>query len=188
MKRFLTVAGLLIASTAPLGAFAKGELVRIEVTGPTLSAPLVVADAKVLREFFIWYGPNSGPRYPIGSPQNADSPSFIDWQEGIKEQVPKGMTVYDVSFFHVFNRQPPEVRLNVRGEVRLRCCEQARLHLSSWSERRELPTQREHQIHDVEGHWFMASSRWESLVAPLIRERAVRSANDIAARLRLDSL
>jgi hypothetical protein len=29
----------------------------------------------------------------------------------------------------------------------------------------------------------LASSRWESLIAPLIQERAVRSANDKAARL-----
>jgi hypothetical protein len=181
MKRFLTVAGLLIATTAPLVAFAKGELVRIEVTGPKLSAPLVVADSKVLREFFIWSGPNSGPRHAIGSPQSADSPSLIDWQEGIKEQVPKGMTVYDVSFFHVFRNQPPEGRLTYavkyaydpvtkRGYIYLPGPgeENYRLNVSTI-------------FHNVEGQWFLASSRWESLVAPLIRERSVRLANEKAA-------
>jgi hypothetical protein len=183
MKRFLTVAGLLIASTAPLVALAKGDLVRIEVTGPQLSEPLVVADSKVLREFFIWSGPNSGPRHSIGSPQSADSPSFIAWQEGIKEQVPKGMTVYDVSFFHVFRNQPRDGRLTYavkyaydavtkRGYIYLPGPgeENYRLNVSTI-------------FHDVEGHGFLASSRWESLIAPLIQERAVRSANDKAARL-----
>jgi hypothetical protein len=178
MRRFLTIAGLLIASTAPL--FAKGELVRIEVTGPTLSVPLVVGDSKILRRFFIWSGPNSG--VPIGSPQSVDSRSFIDWHEGIVKHVPKEMTLYDVSFFHVFRNQPSEGRLTYavkyaydpvtkRGYIYLPGPDEEsyRLNVSTI-------------FHDVEGHWFLASSRWESLVAPLIQRSAVRSTNDVAAR------
>jgi len=176
MKRFLTIAGLLIASTASLSAFAKGELVRIEVTGPTLSAPVVIADSKVLREFFVWSGPNSG--VPIGSPQSADSRSFIDWHEGIMEHVPKGMTLYDVSFFHVFNKQPPEGRLTYAVKYAYDpVAQRGYIYLPG-------PTEENYRvntstiIHGVEGHWFMASSRWESLVAPLIRQRTVRSTNE----------
>jgi hypothetical protein len=182
MKRFLTIAGLLIASAAPLNAFAKGKLVRIEVTGPTLSAPLVVTEPKVLREFFIWSGPNSGPRRPIGSPQSADAPTFIDWHEGITEHVPKGMALYDVSFFHVFNMQPPEGRLTYAVKYAYDAVtKRGYIYLPG-------PTEANYRVntstilHGVEGHWFMASSRWESLVAPLIRERAVLSAHDGAAR------
>jgi len=179
MKRFLIFAGLLFVSTAPLVVFAKGELVRVEVTGPALSAPLVVEDSKVLREFLIWSGPNSGP---IGDPQSDDSHSFIDWHEGIAEHVPKGMTIYEVSFFHVFNRQPPDARLTYvvkyaydavskRGYIYLPGPKEENYRLNVTT-----------IIHDVEGHWFLASSSWESLVAPLIQQRTVRSASDVAAR------
>lgn len=182
MKRFLTFAGLLIASTAPLVVFAKGELVRIEVAGPTLSAPLVVADPKVLREFFIWSGPNSGA--PIGSPQSADSHSFIDWHEGIAEHVPKGMTLYEVSFFCcVFNKRPPDVRLMYAVKYAYDAVTRRGYIYLPGPEEENYRTNTSTIFHGVEGHWFKASARWESLVAPLIQGRAVRSANDKAARL-----
>jgi hypothetical protein len=181
MKRFLTVAGLLITSTAPLVTYAKGELVRIEVTGPTLSAPLVIADSKVLRQLFIWSGPGAG--HPIGSPQSVDSGSFIDWHEGIAIHVPEGMTSYDVSFFCVFDKQHPDGRLTYAVTYAYDAATQRGYIYLPGPREKNYGVNVSAVIHDVEGHWFNASSRWEALVAPLIRGRAVRSANDVAVHL-----
>ena len=94
------------------------------------------------------------------------------------EHVPKGMTLYDVSFFHVFNKQPPEGRLTYAVKYAYDpVAQRGYIYLPG-------PTEENYRvntstiIHGVEGHWFMASSRWESLVAPLIRQRTVRSTNE----------
>jgi hypothetical protein len=183
MKRFFTFVGLLIASVAPLVAFAKGELVRIEVTGPALSAPLVVADTKVLRQLFIWSGPGAGQ--PIGSPQSVDSGSFIDWHEGIAKNVPEGTALYDVSFYCVFDKQQPGGRLTYAVKYAYDATTQRGYIYLPGPGEENYGLNVSAVIHDVEGHWFRASSRWESLVAPLIQERAVSSADDVAARVAL---
>jgi hypothetical protein len=180
MKRFFAVVALLTMSAMPLTGFAKGNLARIEVAGTSLAEPLTVTDGDVLKQFSIWSGPNSG--HPIGSPQSADSRSFVDWHKGIVDDVPDGMDSYEVSFFCVFARQSPDARqvywvryafdpATKRGYVYLPGPGERnyRLNVSTI-------------IHGVEGHWFNASTRWESLVAPLIREHGVRRAGEVAAR------
>jgi hypothetical protein len=167
MKRFLTVVGLLIASAVPLVSFAKGDLVRIEVSGATLSSPLVVADSNILRQFFIWSGPRSGQT--TGSPQNVDSRSFIDWHEGIAEHVPKGMASYDVAFFCVFDKREPDGRLTYAVKYAYDAATQRGYIYLPGPGDENYETNVRTIVHDVEGHWFKASRRWETLVVPLIR-------------------
>ncbi|HYJ40558.1 MAG TPA: hypothetical protein VEW08_07205 [Steroidobacteraceae bacterium] len=179
MKRIFAVMALLTTSAFPLVGFAKGNLVRIEVVGANLGAPLVVSDADTLKQLFIWSGPGAGQ--PIGSPQSADSGSFIDWHTGIANDVPKGMDTYDVYFFCVFDTQKPDGSLTYSVKYAFDpSTNRGYIYLPG-------PREKNYGInvstvfHDVEGHWFNASNRWESLVAPLIRERAVQRVGEVAA-------
>jgi len=179
MKRIFAVMALLTTSAFPLVGFAKGDLVRIEVVGANFGAPLVVSDADILKQLFIWSGPGAGQ--PIGSPQSADSGSFIDWHKGIANDVPKGMDAYDVSFFCVFDTQKPNGRLTYSVKYAFDpSTNRGYIYLPGPREKNYVINVST-VVHDVEGHWFNASNRWESLVAPLIREHAARRVVEVAA-------
>ncbi len=91
MKRiFAVVLASLTVNGLPDVASAKGDLVRIEVKGETLAAPLAITDSAVVRKFFIWFGPGAGQ--PIGSDASLQPGSFIDWHEGIVADLPKAMS------------------------------------------------------------------------------------------------
>ena len=170
MERFFVVVfALLTMATLPDVARAKGELVRIEVNGETLTAPLAIADPEVVRKFFIWYGPGAGQ--PIGSQASLQPGSFIDWHEGIVREPPEGMTSYEISFYCVFNRSTePGDRLTyvVRYEYDA-SAQRGYIYLPGPSEK-YYGLNVSAVIHDVEGNWFHSSSSWESLVRPLIAE------------------
>jgi hypothetical protein len=167
MKRILAAVFSLTMLAAPLLAIAKGNLVRIEVAGPTLSATRVVTDAQVLRGIFIWSGPGTGQR--LGASIGTDS-GLIDWQAGIVKRVPANMTSYEVSFFCVTDRAKPEGRLTYAVKYAYDLTtRRGYIYLPG-------PTEKNYDrntstiFHDAEGNWFNASERWEALVAPLFRD------------------
>jgi hypothetical protein len=179
MKRIFAVMALLTTCALPLLGLAKGDLIRIEVVGANLGAPLVVSDADTLKNLFIWSGPGAGQ--PIGSPQSADSGSFIDWYKGIVDDVPDGMNAYEVSFFCVFDKQSPDARLTYSVKYAFDpSTNRGYIYLPGPSEK-NYATNVSTVVHDVEGHWFNASNRWESLIAPLIREQAARRVAEVTA-------
>lgn len=164
---FAVVLTLLTVGSLPDIACAKGELVRIEVKGETLAAPLAIADSGIVRKFFIWYGPGAGQ--PIGSEASLQPGSFIDWHEGIVVERPKGMKAYEVSFYCVFNRwSEPGDRLTYVVTYEYDASTQrGYIYLPGPSEK-HYGLNVSAVIHDVEGNWFYSSSSWENLVRPLI--------------------
>src|SRR5579862_9773319 len=94
--RFATVLlGLasMFGALSPL--WAKGRMLRIEISGGTLASPLQITDPQRLEEFTFWPGPgNNGMTL-----ENAESGPIIDWKTGIVAQHPPDLQRYQVSFY-----------------------------------------------------------------------------------------
>jgi hypothetical protein len=100
----LTLLAILIA---PMTTSAKGETVRIVITGASLAAPLEITAPDVVDKFSIWTGP--GVRIDGQSAYqdaNMQSGAFVDWPKGAIGKPPKGLPRYEVSVFCVFPRDP----------------------------------------------------------------------------------
>jgi hypothetical protein len=164
MNRLLlaTLLTFLLLGTATR-LFAKGETVKITITGFDLRAPIEIADPQVLRRFNVWAGPGTGSTEPGFNP---NVPSFVvDWSYGSVSNVPDRLTSYEVSFYAklpserlvyvVYYMYDPSAR---RGYVYLpgKDDEFYRLNISTI-------------YHGVEGHWFRAWSAWDDVAAPLIK-------------------
>ncbi len=75
--------------------WAKGTMLRIEISGGTLTSPLQITDEKRLAEFTFWDGPgNNGVIL-----ENAVSGSIIDWKTGFVALHPTDLQRYEVSFY-----------------------------------------------------------------------------------------
>ena len=176
MKHLVASVLTLLMLIVPVTASAKGETVRIEITGGTLKTPLEITTANVVDNFSIWTG--LGVRVngqSVYQNANMQAGAFIDWPKGTIREPPKGTQRYKVSFFCVFPRKKVAQLAYVvlyeadsetgRGYMYLpgRGDEGYELNVSSIS-------------HDFEGHfeghWFYASDAWERLVRPLV-EKAI---------------
>lgn len=143
---------------------AKQETVRIEIRGSTLSNPLEITDAEIVRQFSVWDGPGTrsydgdGNLYPPAhlDPGKAEG-RFIDWPRGKLAELPDNLRYFDVMFY--LGRKPNQRRYPFT-------------YASDLQSSRGLvflpPVSTSIIVHGVEGHWFYASERWEELVTPLI--------------------
>src|ERR1700741_4183589 len=103
MKRIFMLVAMLAMIAVSFDADAKGNLVRIEISGAGLATPLVITDPEVVGKFFMWSGPFAGAT-PGAPPRNAYVGAFIDWQSG-SSSAPEGLVSYDVAFFCEFPRE-----------------------------------------------------------------------------------
>jgi hypothetical protein len=83
----LTIIAVLAIVPAPV--FAKGDTVRITITGGDLGAPIEITDPAIVRQYNVWAG--------RGTSSNEPHSVNIDWTQGIAEP-PKRVPVYEVSF------------------------------------------------------------------------------------------
>ena len=142
------------AIIAPVLLSAKGDTVRITITGGDLTAPIEINDPAVARCFHVWAGP--------GTSSNEAQSLNVDWSQGVVEP-PKGLPIYDVSF--VTTRTNPGTYVvryafdpaNNHGYVYLPGKADAQYRDNVWLIYR-----------GVEGKWFCAWSEWEKLAHPLI--------------------
>jgi hypothetical protein len=87
--------GLFASLTVSAPLWAKGNMVRIELKGGTLAAPIEITDVKLMEEFHFWDGPGiNGVTL-----EKAERGSIIDWKAGIVAQPPAGLRRYEVSFY-----------------------------------------------------------------------------------------
>jgi hypothetical protein len=179
MKRIFSAVLSLMVISIPVVASAKGDLVRIEVAGTTLSSTRVIADAEILRKIHIWSGPGTGQ--PPGSSLGTDS-GFIDWQAGIVERVPANMISFDVSFFCVLKRAEPAGRLTYAVKYAYDPTARRGYFYLPGPREKHYSLNVSTIVHDVEGRWFKASPHWESHVAPRFREEAAPGSRAAAAK------
>jgi|SRR5580692_9500995 hypothetical protein len=148
----LATIALLVIARAPV--FAKGDTVRITITGGDLGAPIEITDPAIVCQYNVWAGRGTSS----GEPHSVN----IDWTQGIAKP-PKGVPVYEVSF--VTTRTNPGTYLvryaidpaTKRGYVYLPGKADAHYRDNVFLIYR-----------DVEGNWFHAWDEWEKLANPLI--------------------
>jgi hypothetical protein len=150
---FAALTTIAVTVIAP-AAFAKGDTVRITITGGDLRALIEFTDPAVMRQYNVWAGKGTSS----GEPHSVN----IDWTQGIAEPL-KGVPVYDVSF--LTTRTNPGTYLvryaidpaTNRGYVYLPGKTDAGYRDNVFLIYRA-----------VEGNWFHAWDEWEKLANPLI--------------------
>jgi hypothetical protein len=146
--------------TIPISLSAKGKTVRITIKGADLNSPIEITDPKILANFNVWDGP--------GTSSNEGQGLIVDWSQGTMSSPPKGLPLYEVSFYVDFgNREEKQVYVvsyeydpsSRLGYVYLPGKGEKwwRLNVSSI-------------FRDVEGNWFSAWSSWENVARPLIEK------------------
>ena len=179
--------GLVSMVGASSPSWAKGRMLRIEISGGTLISPLQITDEQRLKEFTFWDGPgNNGMTL-----ENAESGPIIDWKTGIVAQHSADLQRYEVSFYWIgCSRDDPTPR-----DGKHECAEvpvlayvvfyeydasfkQGFVYLPGRGEPGGLEGIDSGTIYrgpGVAGHWFRATNSWADFVAPLIAKPPHRS-------------
>lgn len=178
--RHAVVAFLALLLGAPGIASAKAKTLRIEITGPGLSLPLLLTSPEIVQSFDIWNGP--GVRVN-GEPVHLDPAHqhghFIDWPRGIANDRAAGMQRFTITF-HLDVVRPPPYESSSRyvvfyefeppksgGYIYLPSREETQSHSNTAI------------IHGVEGNWFFSTAAWEQHIRAAIttQQRITASAS-----------
>lgn len=166
--RHAAVALLALFLGAPGIASAKANTLRIEITGPGLSRPLLLTAPEIVESFHIWNGPGVTVN---GDPVHLDPANqrghFIDWPRGVAKHRTVGMQRFTISFHLDAERAPYESwsRYVVFYEF----------DPSKPGGYIYLPLQKDTQphvntaiVHGVEGSWFFSTAAWEQHIRAAI--------------------
>lgn len=167
--RYAAVALLALFLGAPGIASAKAKTLRIEITGPGLSRPLMLTAPEIVQAFHIWNGP--GVRVN-GEPVHLDPANqrghFIDWPRGTVSDRAAGMQHFTITFHLDPVRAPPY-------ESWSRYVVFYEFDPSKTGGYIYLPLQKDTQphvntaiVHGVEGNWFFSTAAWEQNVRAAI--------------------
>ena len=159
-KLFPPVVGLLLMIAVPASLFAKGKTVRITIKGPDLKSPIEMTDPTILANFNVWAGP--------GTSTNEARGLIVDWSKGTMSSAPKGLPLYEVSFYEDVGNQEAKLIYVVSYEY----------DPSSRHGYVYLPGDGDkwHRLnvssifHGVEGNWFNAWNSWDDVAIPLIEK------------------
>jgi hypothetical protein len=179
--------GLVSTFGASSPLWAKGRMVRIEISGGTLISPLQITDEQRLEEFVFWDGPgNNGVRL-----ENAEPGSIIDWKTGFVAQHPADLQRYEVSFYWMgCPADSPVIRDGKHYCAAVPTLAYVVFYEYDASSKRGfvyLPDEDAPRGHGgmnsgtiyrgpgVAGHWFRATTSWADFVGPLIAKAPHRS-------------
>jgi hypothetical protein len=152
--KFAALTAITALLILPVELSAKGETVRVTISGADLSAPIVIGDPEAVARFQVWAGP--------GTSGNEPQALNVDWSRGAVDR-PEGLLIYEVSF--ATTRED-------RGTYMVRYA----LDPSTNQGYVYLPGKTDKEYRDnvrlilrrVEGQWFHAWSEWEEVANPLI--------------------
>ena len=164
MRRMLAGLVAFLLLVVPARVFAKGDTVRITIKGADLKTPIEITDPKTLETFNVWTGPGTFSSEPGFNP---NKPAFIiDWSQNPIAEPRKGLKRYEVSFYAnapnmrlvyvVLYQYDPAIK---KGYVYLPG------RADEW-----YPLNVRTILHGVEGKWFHAWSRWDSVAKPLLEK------------------
>ena len=172
MKTAVVLAALL---TLPVFASAKGPNTQIDVRSNGVLLVAITAP-QVLERLTFWSGPGTSVGPSTGPREMSTSPADLaDWLGGAVAP-PKGLAIYDVTFY--CKRRGP----SSEGVP----CYEVRYAKTSGPEPgfilipgEDLPAYRSNVstiYRGVEGSWFRASAIWEEVIRPAIESASHRSA------------
>jgi hypothetical protein len=153
-EKFAALAAIMLLVSAPRRLSAKGDTVRIVISGGDLATPVEITERAGAARFEVWSGP--------GTSSNEAQGLNVDWSRGIARP-PQGLQTYEVSF--VTTRRDPGTyvvryaidRSTNHGYVYIPGKTDAACRDNVWLIDR-----------GIEGNWFHAWSEWEKLAHPLI--------------------
>lgn len=162
-RLFLSFVGLLLTIAIPVSLSAKGKTVRITITGADLKSPIEITDLAILAGFNVWAGP--------GTSTNEGRGLIVDWSEGAISSPPRGLQPYEVSFYADFGNHE-ERKVYVVSYEYDPSSQRGYVYLPGQGEK-WWPLNVSSIFRGVEGKWFNASSSWEDVATPLIRNAKV---------------
>ena len=164
MKRIFAVAvTLLTVFITPASLSAKGDIVKIKITGGALATPIEITDPSI-RSFEVW----AGPGVHVNDREQTEG-FIIDWSSGPLQERPKGLRPYEVSFYEK-GRLPEERLVYVVEYAYDPSSEQGYVYLpGKGDEGYRLNASSIFRGHGLEGHWFRATGAWENFVRPILR-------------------
>jgi len=175
MRLFPGLVVFALGLTIPLSA--KGPTTKIVVTGASLTQPIEITDAAVLRPFLVWAG--AGTRTCVGGITNCIEGTtgfIVDWVNGPVDAPPSGLTSYVVAFYSESggsDRTAVEELAYVVRYVYDASTRKGYVYLPGKGEPNyELNTSSIRR--GVEGRWFGANLAWQTSVDPLISRYQVR--------------
>ena len=172
LRVMICVATLAVAANA----WAKGETVKIVISGDGLSSPLEITNPDIVGQFNIWNGPGvttvglgGVPDSPAYLDPDRTAGRFIDWPLGIARDLPAGMQRLEVAFsiggrLTPINDEKYWFAYEIDAENR-----RGYVYLPRW--------QGSYIRHGVEGNWFYASERWDELMMPAVSEASESTPN-----------
>ena len=172
MKRTSSVLLILLLPIAvPTPLLAKGQIVKITITGADLTVPIEITDFGILKDVDVnmW----AGPGVKINGKEQTEG-FIIDWPRGAAADHPSGLQHYEVEFYAKLD----EVRL-----VYVVFCD---FNPSSGQSYIYLPGRHDKWFNlncgtichgdGFEGNWFRATKAWDSAARSLIaRAKIARS-------------
>jgi hypothetical protein len=163
MKR--VVFSLLTLFVLPAALAAKGDTVKIVITGAGLGTPLDIKDAGVV-EFDVWSGPGC-----VHDGVEETEGFIIDWQKGILADKPTGLRHYEVAFYTWLKGQPPVYVVLYDYDPSK---EQGFVYLPGQKD--DLFRFNHVMWHGdgYEGHWLSATPAWEQFARPRIAKALSR--------------
>jgi len=170
LRRFFPpVLGLLLMIAIPVSLFAKGKTIKITIQGADLKSPIEITDPRILANFNVWTGPGTFSTQPGF---NANAPSFIiDWSQGTMSSPPKGLPLYEVSFYEDFGDKGEKEVYVVSYEYDP-SSQRGYVYLPGKGDKWWRLNARA-IFRGVEGNWFSAWSSWEDVARPLIEKAKV---------------
>ena len=170
MKRASAIV-LTLAIVVPTSLLAKGQIVKITITGADLTAPIEITDFGNLKdvEVNVW----AGPGVTINGKEQTEG-FIIDWPHGVAADRPSGLPHYEVAFYAKLD------------EVRLVYVVSYDFNPSSEQGYIYLPGRHDKWFNlncgtichgdGFEGNWFRATKAWDSAATSLItRAKITRS-------------
>jgi hypothetical protein len=164
----------LILSIVPSTLSAKGDIVKLTITGAGLPTPIEIYPN--IGEFNVWVGPGTSTN---GVERTDGFNAFIvDWSKGIVRQLPTGLQHHEVSFYTGCRK----------GEGPCRTAEPILAYVVTYAYNPSmdqgfvyLPRNGDQFyrlnvatiVRGLEGRWFHATSDWEKFARPRIARARV---------------
>jgi hypothetical protein len=161
------IAALLLVA---LSVFAKGEMVRISISGGDVSAPIDITAPDALARFHPGHGPGNfeivnGHRIPRFKPQSF----IVDWSSGTVKP-PQGLKVHQISFTMKF---PDCTRSYIVHYATDPLTNRGYVYIPGQTDP-EYAGNTRLLLRGVEGNWFHAWSEWDELAHQLLTANRMR--------------
>ncbi len=153
MKRTLfwcALAIVLMALGAPRAAWAKGETVKLTLSGGGLAKDIELTDPEILKTSHVWAG------------------NFLDSSRGTVKEPPRGLPRYEVTFYVKLRDDEEAKKAYVVYYCPSQAAGQGYIYLPGKGDPEEKTNWGSMMRPGRDGKWNYAAGAWEELIKPVI--------------------